>query len=185
MSMQPSSAPLIETERLELWQPRAGEYPEQLAMISHPETRRFLGPAEPSLMDSFARELRNAGCWSLYGYGTFYARLKGQTPIIGGCGVFRSYRGFGKGMDDVPEAGWIIHHDHGGQGYASEAMQAILAWFDRTHGVQRITCMIEEGNTASDKLAQKLGFVRYGSHVPTEEADDPSPLVLYERIGPF
>ena len=100
------------------------------------------------------------------------------AQIIGTCGVFRSYRGFAHGLDDVPEAGWIVHPDHWRQGYAGEAMRAVLPWFDETHGRQRIACMIETGNTASERLAAQLGFVEYARH---EEAEDKE-LVLYERI---
>ena len=83
------------------------------------------------------------------------------------------------GLDDVPEAGWMIHHAHCGRGYAAEAMHAALAWFDRTQGAQRIACMIEAGNAPSERLAARLGFVPYGQR---EEADA-APLVLYERLA--
>ena len=56
-------------------------------------------------------------------------------------------------------------------------MEAALAWFDAAHGRQRVAAMIEEGHAASDALAVKLGFVRYGRHV----ADDGAELILYER----
>jgi RimJ/RimL family protein N-acetyltransferase len=105
--------------------------------------------------------MRNIGGWTVYGYGNFSVRLHGEEPLIGSCGVFHSWRGFGKGMDDVPEAGWIIRHDHWGQGIAREAMQAILTWFDATHGPHRVAAMIEEGNAASQKLAHALGFLAY------------------------
>ena len=89
------------------------------------------------------------------------------------------YRGFGAelGLDDVPEAGWIIHPGHWGQGIAREAMAATLAWFDETHGSQRIACMIEAGHGASEALAAKLGFVEYARHEP--EAGET--VVLYQR----
>ncbi|MGH6787240.1 MAG: GNAT family N-acetyltransferase, partial [Novosphingobium sp.] len=107
-------------------------------------------------------------------------RRKGEPRIVATCGVFRSHRGFGwsQGLDNVPEAGWIVHRDAWGQGVAYEAMEAALAWFDAEHGKQRVACMIEEGHAASDKLAAQLGFVRYGQHQPEEG----QALVLYERV---
>ena len=174
------SAPVLVTDRLELWRPAPGDAADLFALTLTEETRRFLGTFVPSEMDTFNRLLRNAGSWSLYGYGTFMVRLKGQDRIIANCGVFRSHRGFGpdNGLDDVPEAGWIVHEDHWGQGVAPEAMKAALAWFDDTHGRQRIACMIEEGHAASDALAGRLGFVRYGLHQPESGAA----LMLYERL---
>jgi RimJ/RimL family protein N-acetyltransferase len=172
--------PVLVTDRLELWRPQIGDLADLFDLTFAKETRQFLGSFIPSEMDAFNRLLRNAGSWALYGYGTFMVRLKGEGRIIGNCGVFRSHRGFGpdQGLDDVPEAGWIVHKDHAGKGVAGEAMQAALAWFDKTHGKQRVACMIEQGHTASEALAGKLGFVRYGLHQPEGGAA----LVLYERV---
>ena len=85
--------------------------------------------------------------------------------IIGVAGVFHSWRGFGQGMDDVPEVGWILAQDAWGQGLAREAMHAVLDWFDATHGPTRIACMIDRDNAPSLRLADRLGFVRYGEHL--------------------
>lgn len=174
------SGPLLTTARLELWQPQSSDLADLFDLTLAEETRRFLGGFVPSEMDSFARLLRNAGSWSLYGYGTFMVRFAGEARIVATCGVFRSHRGFGadQGLDNVPEAGWIVHKDHWGRGIAREAMEAVLAWFDAAHGRQRIACMIEEGHAASDALAGKLEFVRYGRH----QAEDGATLVLYERL---
>lgn len=173
-------APLLTTARLELWQPAVGDQADLFDLTFDEETRRFLGSFVPTEMDAFNRLLRNAGSWALHGYGIFMVRLKGEPRIIATCGVFRSHRGFGQdqGLDDVAEAGWIVHKDLWGQGVAREAMEAVLAWFDATHGRQRIACMIEDGHAASDALARKLGFVPYGRHRP----EDGALLVLYERI---
>ncbi|MEN9717616.1 MAG: hypothetical protein RIQ99_494 [Pseudomonadota bacterium] len=170
--------PLLTTARLELWQPAPGDLADLFALTRDEETRRFLGSFVPTEMDAFNRLHRNAGSWALHGYGTFMVRWRGQERIIGNCGVFRSHRGFGQGLEDVPEAGWIVHQNHWGEGVAREAMEAALAWFDATHGRQRIGCMIEDGHTASDALAGKLGFVRYGRHQP----EGGNALVLYERV---
>ena len=170
--------PLLVTPRLELWQPALRDLADLFDLTRDEDTRRFLGSFVPSEMDAFNRLHRNAGSWALHGYGTFMVRLTGADRIIANCGVFRSHRGFGQGLDDVAEAGWIVHKDHWGQGIAREAMEAALDWFDATHGRQRIACMIEQGHAASDALAGKLGFGRYGLHQPPEGAA----LVLYERL---
>lgn len=174
-----SNGPLLTTARLELWEPQAGDLADLFDLTFAEETRRFLGSFVPSEMDAFARLARNAGSWALWGYGTFMVRRKGEGRIIANCGVFRSHRGFGaeQGLDNVPEAGWIVHKDAWGQGVAREAMEAAIAWFDQTHGRQRVACMIEEGHVASEKLARELGFVAYGR----QESEGAAPLVLYQR----
>jgi len=170
--------PAIETERLVLRGPRAGDHLLLTAFIGDPEVQRYLGPAPADpVTDTFTRHLRGAGSWALYGYGFFLAFSRETGDFVGQGGVFHSRRGFGKGLDDVPEAGWMIGRAWWGQGYAAEMMRAALGWFDAAHGVQRIACMIEDGNDASFRLADRLGFVRYGEHV----AEDGAKLVLLER----
>jgi RimJ/RimL family protein N-acetyltransferase len=172
-------APVLVTERLELWRPRVGDLPGLIALMEPEEIRTYLGPMLPDASSLFARLLRGAGSWSLYGYGGFTVRLIGDDAIIGNCGVFHSWRGFGQGLDDVPEAGWIVAFDHWGKGVAGEAMHAALSWFDATHGRRRIACMIEDDNTASHRLAKKLGFDAYGRQTLK---DDGAEVVLYERL---
>lgn len=169
--MSNSEQPVLTTPRLELWRPRAEDFAGLHAMMDDEATVRFVGGKVPSAADDFARLLRNAGSWALYGYGVFMVRLIGQEAIIGSCGVFRSFRGFGadKGFDDVPEAGWIIHRDYWGKGLATEAMQAALTWFDAAHGKQPVVCMIEQGHSASVKVAATLGFVHTGEHRMEDE----------------
>lgn len=173
------SGPLLRTERLELWVPRKGDHVGLYALTEDPQMRRFFGPAPPSEMDTGHRLLRGAGSWLLHGYGPFNVRLPGEDRIIGTCGVFHSWRGFGKGLDNAAEAGWSVHHEFWGRRFASEAMETVLPWFDATHGRQRLACMIGRGNTASEKLAAALGFVAYDTHQPEDEANE---LVLYERL---
>ena len=149
--------PTLATERLELSLPCAEDMPEMMAIVSDEETGRFLGPIQ-SAPEQFNRFLRNAGSWLLYGYGGFLVREIGRPEVIGNCGIFHSIRGLGEDFDDFPEAGWIISSSHVGKGYASEAMQAVLDWFEKTHGARRVVCMIEPGNAPSIGLADKLGF---------------------------
>jgi RimJ/RimL family protein N-acetyltransferase len=149
--------PFLTTERLELWQPRASDLEAIHAVVTHPSTSRFLGPAS-ALHEHAARFTRGAGSWFLYGYGPLMLRLRGSEAVIGNCGVFHTFRGLGDDFDDHPEGGWIVAAEHAGQGLGSEAMRAVLEWFDQEHGRRRMVCMISLGNEPSLKLAAKLGF---------------------------
>ena len=95
---------MLVTDRLELWQPQVSDREGLRALIESDAVRRFLGGMEPDDHDVFMRLLRNAGSWALYGYGTFVVRERGGDEIVGNCGVFHSWRGFGRGLDDVAEA---------------------------------------------------------------------------------
>jgi RimJ/RimL family protein N-acetyltransferase len=152
-----TDAPVLVTERLELWRPTPADEPEMFAIVSDPQTGRYLGPPV-TRADNFTRFQRNAGSWLLHGYGSFMLRRAGQPGVIGNCGVFHSYRGLGPDFDDMPEAGWILAADQVGKGLAREAMEAALAWFNRTHGPRDVVCMIDPDNAPSIALAGKLGF---------------------------
>lgn len=149
--------PFLTTERLELWWPQSGDLKAMHAIVSHPQTGRFLG-SSAALHEHATRFMRGAGSWFLYGYGPLMLRLRGSETLIGNCGVFHTFRGLGSDFDDNPEAGWIVAAEHVGKGLAGEAMRAVLDWFDREHGPRRIVCMIAVGNEPSLKLAARLGF---------------------------
>jgi RimJ/RimL family protein N-acetyltransferase len=152
-----SEAPLLVTERLELWIPSRRDIGPMMAIVENPDTARYLG-RESTTAEHFARFSRNAGSWLLYGYGSFMLRERTGGELVGNAGVFHSLRGLGADFDDSPEAGWILRADRVGQGLAGEAMAAALDWFDRVHGPRRIVCMITPGNARSIALAQRLGF---------------------------
>ena len=167
---------MLVTERLELWRPQVGDRAGLRALIAPDAVRRFLGGMEPDDHDVFMRLLRNAGSWALYGYGTFMVRERGQSEIVGNCGVFHSWRGFGHGLDDVAESGWIIAQSAWGKGYALEAMAAALAWFENAQARPTL-CMIEQGHRASEAVAARLGYKVCDRY----EEQDERPLMIYRR----
>lgn len=170
------TAPFLTTERLELWRPTVADEPQMFAIISNPETHRYLGPMS-SRADHFIRFQRGGGSWFLHSYGSFMVRLKARPAVIGNCGVFHSYRGLGEDFDDKPEAGWILAESAVGKGMGFEAMSAALAWFDQVHGPREVVCMIEPGNEASFALAEKLGFQRTRQAMLADAAE----VILFSR----
>ena len=152
-------APVVATERLELWLPQSDDIAAMIDIVTHEETGRYLG-RDASRAEHFTRFQRNAGSWLLFGYGGLIVRERGRPEVVGNCGIFHSLRGLGDDVDDMPEAGWIIAANHTGKGYAREAMTAVLEWFERAHGKQPVFCMIEPGNVPSFTLAERLGFTR-------------------------
>ena len=179
MQVDAVSGPALVTNRLELWRPQVTDRVGLRALIEPGEVRRFLGGMEPDDHDVFMRLLRNAGSWALYGYGTFVIRERGKADIVGNCGVFHSWRGFGRGLDDIAEAGWIVGKGAWGKGYAQEAMQAAFTWFEREHGAAATLCMIEQGHRASEAVAAKLGYMACDRY---EERDE-RPLIVYRRAA--
>ncbi|MXO63141.1 GNAT family N-acetyltransferase [Qipengyuania oceanensis] len=172
----PRDRPVVVTERLELWVPDETDVDAMIAILSHPETHRFLGPMS-SYADQMSRVLRNLGSWLLKGYGIFAVRHRESGTVIGNCGMFHGWRDIGADFDGKPEAGWIFAADEVGKGYATEAMRGALEWFERVHGSSGIVCMIDIRNAPSIALARKLGF----GELRTATLPDGDSVLLMER----
>lgn len=82
---------------------------------------------------------------------------KDSSEKIGTCGFHRLDR-----MKRTVEIGYDIQPEHWRQGYASEALSGLIAYLWEELNVKTITAHIAEGNAASIKTAEKLGFVRTG-----------------------
>ncbi len=88
-----------------------------------------------------------------------------------------------QGRCDAREIGYVIAPACRRQGYATEALQAVMAALAKD-GVRRVTLGIIPQNAPSLHLAEKLGFVRTGE-IP--DAFDyppvgPVPLISFERL---
>jgi RimJ/RimL family protein N-acetyltransferase len=167
---------VLETARLRLRVPTLADFDAIHALTLNDRVRTFLGSQPPSVEDSFARFLRGLGCWHLFGWGQFVAETKSAATFVGSLGLFRAMRGLGDDFDLDPETGWVLHEDHWGQGYATEAMSAVLGWLDAVHGPCRTVCIISPGNTASERVAAKLGYRPIGMATYKDE-----PIMRYAR----
>lgn len=99
-----------------------------------------------------------------FGYGLWLVFSKETGELIGRAGLeHREYH------EEIElELGYIIGTKYQGQGLATEICEAILEYAKENTGFERINTLIEEGNIASKKLSEKLGF----SHVEDFELDD-------------
>ena len=152
------AAPTLETERLILSAPARTDFPEQVAMWSDPEVVRHIGGVPFSEEETWARLLKYVGHWELMGYGTWIVREK-TGGFVGEVGFFDLHRSVTPQLD-LPELGWVLARRAHGKGYATEAVQRIVAWGDQRFGRVPFSCMIDTGNTASHRVAEKCGFRR-------------------------
>ena len=148
---------MIETDRLFLRPQRIDDFEQLHALTASEEVHRHLG-GQASIEDNYRRLLAVIGGWSVFGFDRFALFEREGGAFVGACGIFRQMRGLGEGFDGYPEAGWIISADRWGRGYASEAMPAVIDWFERTQGPQPTVCMIVPENLASARIAAKLGY---------------------------
>ena len=66
------------------------------------------------------------------------------------------------------EIGYGVLPEHRRQGYASEAVEGLLAWA-RTQGIDHFVESVAPDNEPSLAIIRKLGFVRRGEHIDPED----------------
>ena len=153
--------PRIETDRLILRLHQPEDLDQRLAMTSDESVVRHIGGYTQDAEENWARILRYNGHWALFGYGIFAIEEKDSGAFIGEAGLADFHRGLGPDFDLYPEGAWVLSGEAHGKGYATEAMEAAIAWRERRFGPGRIVCLIAHENEASLGVANKLGFAPF------------------------
>lgn len=151
-------APVIETERLILREHRLADFDALAAMWADPAVARHIGGKPSTRDESWARLLRYAGHWALLGFGYWAVTLKDGGRFVGDVGFADWRRDITPALDGLPEGGWVFATEAHGRGIAAEAVAAALQWIGGPYGAPQTTCIINPGNTASIRLAEKLGY---------------------------
>lgn len=150
--------PTLRTARLVLSPPTPDDLVDSAAMWADPDVTRYTGGAPATREVSWGRLLRYAGTWSLRGFGFWIVRERSTARYVGEVGFLDGHRDIEPSYEDVPEAGWALATWCHGQGYATEATRAALAWADAHLDVPRTVCMIERENAPSFRVAARCGF---------------------------
>ncbi|MDJ1133891.1 GNAT family N-acetyltransferase [Streptomyces iconiensis] len=144
------SAPVIETERLLLRPLSTSDVDRLVALHADPQVHRFV----PHYTYDQALE-RLSGVerqWAERGHGLCAVELKGTRQFLGRCGLNHWEQ-----FDEI-EAGWTFTPSAWGYGYATEAARACVDWGFARLEAPYFTAMIDAANTASLRVAQRLGF---------------------------
>jgi RimJ/RimL family protein N-acetyltransferase len=142
------SIPVLETRRLALRAPRLGDAKTVAALANDrriaENTARIPHPYKVSDAQSFIAGASKAG------EVVFLITLRNKK-VIGACGVMFH-------QDDVPELGYWLGVNHWGQGYATEAMHALIdyAFSDLNHEALQAGSRVT--NPASRRVLEKCGF---------------------------
>jgi RimJ/RimL family protein N-acetyltransferase len=170
--------PVLETSRLLLRGYKPSDFTQYVAMWADPKFYRYLSPRPMVEEEVWATMLRSIGHWALMGYGFWAIEEKATGDFIGAVGFADPKRDIKPRNHGVPEIGWVLAAHTHGRGYATEAVEAAIAWGDEHFGNTRTVCIIHPGNKASLRLAQKFGYREYHR---TSYRDGPT--VMLERLG--
>lgn len=153
-----TAAPVIETARLRLRGHRVEDFADVAAMWADPEVVRYIGGRPFSAEESWSKILRYAGLWPLLGYGYWAIDVKASGRFVGECGFADFRREIEPPLQGMPEAGWVLASRSHGQGFATEAMRAALAWADRNLQGRPTACIVVPEHAASIRVAEKCGY---------------------------
>ena len=154
-------APVIETERLRLRGHRIADFGNAFAMWSDPAVTRYIGGTPSTEQQTWSRLLNYAGHWALLDFGYWVVELKEDGAFAGEVGFADFHRDIAASMRGAPEAGWVFAPAFHGRGYATEAVRAATAWGDARFARARTVCMIDPGNAASIRVAERCGFRQF------------------------
>ena len=152
--------PLV-TERLQLRLHETGDVTWLHNLYSQPDVARYLLD-EPWTMEVTRDKLtERLSKTDLDGEADALALvIEHEGNAIGDVALWLTDKEYRQG-----EIGWVLDPAHGGQGFASEAVRAVLALgFDHYH-LHRITAKMDARNSASAALANRVGLRLEAHHV--------------------
>jgi RimJ/RimL family protein N-acetyltransferase len=146
-------APELETERLRLRQFHASDLDTYAAITSDPETMRYIARGAPFDREAAWRSIGYVlGHWRIRGFGLWAAEEKATGALVGRIGLQRP--GGWPGL----EVAWLVARERWGEGLATEGARAALAHAFEVLDVRRAISLIAPENTASIRVAEKLGL---------------------------
>ena len=145
--------PTIETERLIMRAPKFEDF-EPLSAFYADDRSKFVRDGQMTPAKCWRALAQIAGQWMLRGYGMFVLTLKGNDAPLGVAGAFHPIEW------PERELGWSLWSaDHEGHGYIAEAAIACRTYIYNSHKWTTAVSYIDPKNTASIKVAQRLGCI--------------------------
>jgi RimJ/RimL family protein N-acetyltransferase len=144
---------ILETDRLLLREFVLDDLEPFFRMGSDPDVTRYTGNSFKTIEQARqALEERPLADYRKYGYGRWAAVYKPTGQVIGFVGL--------KYLDDVGEVdlGYRFFKEYWGQGLATEASRAVVAYGFGPLQLKRIIAFADRENQASVRVLEKVGF---------------------------
>jgi RimJ/RimL family protein N-acetyltransferase len=141
----------IRTERLVLREPEARDRAAAIELFASPEVHTYLGGPRPR--DELERAMPGAPSRRP---GLFIVDLGGT--MIGMITLDRATGNIRPAAGEA-ELGYLFLPEAWGCGYATEACEAVLRWFENALPGEPVVLATQTANVRSMRLAAKLGFI--------------------------
>ena len=145
--------PRLETDRLVLRALADEDFDRFAVICADPEVMRWVSVdgrplARPQAWRAMAMLV---GHWALRGYGQWAVVEKATGAFIGRAGLWNP-----EGWPGL-EVGWFFDRARWGNGFATEAARAALAWAFDTLDARHVISVIHPANAASIRVAERIG----------------------------
>ena len=146
---------IIETERLILRHLRAEDAEDLYRIYSDPQTMKFMGQFSGTVVEARGNIQNHIEkYYDHFGFGLWATVLKENNALIGRCGLL--YQDI-EGTKDA-ELAYLLDSRFWGKGLATEAARAIIRIGLGRFNFTRIIAVINPRNTASIRVAEKVGM---------------------------
>lgn len=143
--------PVLTTARLTLRPPREGDFEAWAATHADEGVARYTSFVPLTRHDAWRHMAGVMGHWLMRGYGFFSVIETESGQWVGRVGPWYPETWL------APEVGWTIAPQAQGRGYAVEAAVAAMDFAVDTLNWPEISHLILAGNTASERVAARLG----------------------------
>jgi ribosomal-protein-alanine N-acetyltransferase len=157
MNREAPRPPILETERLRLTPLAEADAQEIFPLMRDAEVMAFWDVGEIDDPDLIASIVEGQVAEMAEGRAVYWAmRALGDGGFVGVCDLSEIDR-----RHKRAEIGFMLGREAWGQGYALEAMRAVLT-YAASSGLSRLLARTHLGNRRSDSLLEKLGFQEEG-----------------------
>lgn len=144
---------VIQTERLWLRELTLDDVDDVFAIIGDAETMKYY-PQKFSRDDALDWVKRNLQRYRRDGFSLYAAELKASGEVIGDCGLIRQE----VESESLIEVAYHFRRDCWGNGYATEAAKACIAFAFEQLNATKVVSLIRPENMPSQRVAERNGM---------------------------
>ncbi len=142
------------TVRLQFSALAADDSPFILELVNEPGWLQHIGDRNVHDLESATAYISKgpAASYAKHGFGLYRVNLVSTGETIGLCGLIK------RDALGQPDVGYAFLQRHSGQGYATEAAAAVLAFAQQALGLNQLLAITSLDNHASIRVLEKIGF---------------------------
>jgi len=155
----------LETERLVLRPLSLDDLDALAPFFADPDVMRYMGGKTLTRDETEASIVRMVGWFEADGFGQLAVVRKDDGELLGRCGILiwetDPWKPLSKAEaegETETEVGYALGQPFWGLGYATEAATAVRDYAQTVLGESRLIALIQHGNEASRRVAEKLGM---------------------------